>query len=370
MAKALKPVFFLVLCFSLLLPKAFAATSTPALLKAKTAAEEQGYVFDASRDEIVARAKKEGKLRVLSSLEPLKEMREAFVRKYPFVDVQVQEITGTDAHQRFLRELKAGAQTDWDVANASSDFYGEYTPLMKRIDILGMARHRALQIPTAMIDPNNRNIVAITSQFAVVAYNKSLISPEKVPVRWEDFLKQEFKGRKFVVDLRPHPYTAMMPLLGVDWVLEYCKKLAAQEPVWFRGQARVLPAIATGEYMLHAGINYHFTLSAMKKDPTGNLQFKVIEPVPVSLVDTEGVLAIAAHPYAALLWLEFEAGPEGQAIIDRYAPLKSSLYAPDSAVEKVLRGKKLSVLNWDTFHMKEKWTGQVIEAFGFPKASQ
>ena len=113
--------------------------------------------------------------------------------------------------------------------------------------------------------------------------------------------------------------------------------------------------------MLHAGINYHFTLSAMKKDPTGNLQFKVIEPVPVSLVDTEGVLAIAAHPYAALLWLEFETSPEGQAIIDRYAPLKSSLYAPDSAVEKVLRGKKLSVLNWDTFRMKEKWTGQVIE---------
>jgi ABC-type Fe3+ transport system substrate-binding protein len=349
---------------------AFSATPNSTSQGAKKEVEAQGFLFESSHDEIVARAKKEGKLRVLSSLEPLKEMREAFVRKYPFVDVQVQEITGTDAHQRFLRELKAGVQTDWDVANASSDFYGEYTPLMKRIDILGMARHRALQIPTAMIDPNNRNIVAITSQFAVVAYNKSLISPEKVPVRWEDFLKQEFKGRKFVVDLRPHPYTAMIPLLGIDWVLEYCKKLAAQEPVWFRGQARVLPAIATGEYMLHAGINYHFTLSAMKKDPTGNLQFKVIEPVPVSLVDTEGVLAIAAHPYAALLWLEFEAGPEGQAIIDRYAPLKSSLYAPDSAVEKILRGKKLSVLNWDTFHMKEKWTGQVIEAFGFPKASQ
>ena len=349
---------------------AFSATPNSTSQGAKKEAEAQGFLFESSHDEIVARAKKEGKLRVLSSLEPLKEMREAFVRKYPFVDVQVQEITGTDAHQRFLRELKAGAQTDWDVANASSDFYGEYTPLMKRIDILGMARHRALQIPTAMIDPNNRNIVAITSQFAVVAYNKSLISPEKVPVRWEDFLRQEFKGRKFVVDLRPHPYTAMIPFLGIDWVLEYCKKLAAQEPVWFRGQARVLPAIATGEYMLHAGINYHFTLSAMKKDPIGNLQFKVIEPVPVSLVDTEGVLAIAAHPYAALLWLEFEAGPEGQAIIDRYAPLKSSLYAPDSAVEKVLRGKKLSVLNWDTFHMKEKWTGQVIEAFGFPKASQ
>src|SRR5262245_50661966 len=185
---------------------AFSATPNSTSQGANKEAEAQGFPFESSHDEIVARAKKEAKLRVLSSLESLKEMREAFVRKYPFVDVQVQEITGTDAHQRFLRELKAGAQTDWDVANASSDFYGEYTPLMKENDILGMARHRALHIPTAMIDPNNRNIVAITSQFAVVAYNKNLISPEKVPARWEDFLKQEFKGRKFVVDLRPHPY--------------------------------------------------------------------------------------------------------------------------------------------------------------------
>jgi ABC-type Fe3+ transport system substrate-binding protein len=346
------------------------ASEAPELLRGKKQAEGRGYIFETGRDDIVAKAKQEGQLGVLSSLESLKEMKEAFARKYPFINVRIQEITGTDAHQRFVRELGAGAVKEWDVINASSDFYSQYTPFMKKFDILGMATNGVLAIPTGMIDPDNRNVVAVTSQFAVVAYNKSLISAEKVPQRWEDFLKPEFKGRKFVVDLRPHPYTAMIPLLGTDWVLQYCKNLAAQDPVWFRGQTRVLPAIANGEYMLHAGINYHFTLTAMKKDPTGNLQFKVIEPVPVSLVDTEGVLVAAQHPYAALLWLEFEASAEGQAIIDRFVPLKSSLYSPDSAVEKALRGKKLSVLNWDTFSMKEKWTGQVIEAFGFPKATK
>jgi hypothetical protein len=108
----------------------------------------------------------------------------------------------------------------------------------------------------------------------------------------------------------------------------------------------------------------------MKKDPTGNLQFRIIEPVPLSLVDTEGVFTNAPHPYTALLWLEFEASAQGQEIIDKFVPLKSSVYSPDSAVAKALRGKKTSVLNWDNFGMKEKWAGQVIEAFGFPKASQ
>jgi ABC-type Fe3+ transport system substrate-binding protein len=348
----------------------FSAQSNAAIGAAKNEAEASGFTFDTSHDEIVTKARKEGQLSVLSSLESLKEMRQAFVQKYPFINVRVQEATGTDTHQRIARELKAGTVKDWDVINASSDFYGEFTPFIKKFDILGMAKNGILGIPVGMIDPNNRKVVGVTSQFAVVAYNKTLISAEKVPNKWDDFLNPEFKKRKFVVDLRPHPYTAMVPLLGLDWVLQYCRKLAAQDPVWFRGQARVLPSIANGEYMLHAGINYHFTLSAMKKDPTGNLQFKIVEPVPLSLVDTEGVLINAPHPYAALLWLEFEASAQGQEIIDKVVPLKSSLYSPDSAVAKALRGKKTSVLNWDNFSMKEKWAGQVIEAFGFPKASQ
>src|SRR5262250_294750 len=80
---------------------AFGGTINSVPQIAKKEVEAQGFLFESSHDEIVVKARKEGKLRVLSSLEPLKEMREAFARKYPFLDVHVQEITGTDAHQRF-----------------------------------------------------------------------------------------------------------------------------------------------------------------------------------------------------------------------------------------------------------------------------
>ena len=49
---------------------AFAATASPSLAKAKADAEAKGYIFEASRDEILAKAKKEGKVRVLSTIEP------------------------------------------------------------------------------------------------------------------------------------------------------------------------------------------------------------------------------------------------------------------------------------------------------------
>ena len=44
---------------------ALAAQLSPSLLNAKQTAEAKGYTFFASRDEIVAKAKKEGQLRVL-----------------------------------------------------------------------------------------------------------------------------------------------------------------------------------------------------------------------------------------------------------------------------------------------------------------
>jgi len=49
---------------------ALAAQAGSALQKAKQEAEAKGYIFLSSQEEIVARAKKEGRIRVLSSQDP------------------------------------------------------------------------------------------------------------------------------------------------------------------------------------------------------------------------------------------------------------------------------------------------------------
>lgn len=87
-----------------------AASVTPTVLKAKQEAEAKGYVFATSQEEILANAKKEGKLRVMGSLDAqtLKALNEAFRKKYPFIDSQAQEIAGTDSYVRMIQEMKAG----------------------------------------------------------------------------------------------------------------------------------------------------------------------------------------------------------------------------------------------------------------------
>src|SRR5215475_1153073 len=90
--KTVASVVFLLLSI-LWITNAMAASVS--LLQAKKEAEAKGYIFFTTHEEIVAEAKKEGKLKLGSDLEPtnFKPLIEAFKQKYPFfTDVQIQEI--------------------------------------------------------------------------------------------------------------------------------------------------------------------------------------------------------------------------------------------------------------------------------------
>jgi ABC-type Fe3+ transport system substrate-binding protein len=300
-----------------------------------------------------------------------KPLISAFKRRYPFIgDVSLEGIGATEAPQRFLLELKAGRATAWDVVSVAPDFYPEYLPYLKKFDILGMAMQKVLAIPPPMIDPKNRVAVSITSSIHAIAHNRKLIPEDRVPNTWEDFLKPEFKGKKFLVDIRPIGFAAVAAGLGEEWMLDYARKIAAQDPVWIRGQSRYFPAIAAGEFSLFP-LAYHYScVRAAAKDPAASLGCKVIEPVPARIQNFVALNNAASHPYSGLLWLEFLAAPEGQKIIDEYEPFNASLYSPGSKLATLIQGKKLSVNNWETIHNAEKWQSMAVEAFGFPKASK
>ena len=365
--------FFLLGCF-VPTTNGSAAESSGALLKAKNEAEAKGFIFETSRDEIVAKAKKEGAVKVLSGLDPslYSNMMASFRKKYPFLKIEMVEISGPDSAQRFIMELKSGSRNDFDIAHASTEFYPEYIAFAKKFDLLGMAENGVLRIPPKMVDPKQRTLAAVGSAVSVVAYNKDLIPPDKVPNRWEDFLKPEFKGRKFLVDMRPHPFAAYPACpqegLGLEWMLKYARGLRDQNPIWSRGHSRALSSILAGEYAIHSGTHYQSVMRAMAKDPTGKLQFKMVEPVPVRLTALELVLASAQHPYAAMLFIEHEASAEGQDVIDKQ-DFVGSIFYPGSNMSKTIQGKKLCINGFADFHNSSKWMAMAVEAFGFPKES-
>ncbi len=348
------------------------AAPSASLLKAKQDAEAKGYIFHTSHDEIVEQAKKEGKLKVLSSQEPraIKAIAEAFEKKYPFIDVSAEEINGLETYQRILQEMKAGLANSWDVNYVAFDFYNEYLPYQKKFDMLGMAEHGVLQMGPKLVDPVNRHVVALQSNIQVIVYNKELISAAKLPDTWEGFLKPEFSGKKFALDIRPKLLAALVPIWGTEKTLVVAKKLAAQKPVWFRGEQRLMTTMLAGEVALCLGSNYKsFKLVQEKKDPKNILGFKVIEPVPARLTEAEGVLNTAAHPYAGLLWLEFQTSPEGQKILDD-VDLAASIFTPGSINEQLTHGKPLSVLAWEHYPKMGEYEKAIVKAYGFPSVDK
>jgi len=140
-----------------------------------------------------------------------------------------------------------------------------------------------------------------------------MIAVEKVPNTWEDFLRPELKGRKFLIDIRPHGMVSPVAGLGESWVKNYASRLKDQEPIWVRGYARALASMSAGEYALHQQANYQSCVEVAEKHPKKSIVCKIIEPVPVRLIELQGVTNSAANPYAALLWLEFQATPVGPA---------------------------------------------------------
>ena len=359
-------ILLLLVCYA---ANGFAAEIATDQAKAKKEAEAKGYIFLADRDEIVAKAKKEGSLRLISSMEreTAKAATASFGKKYPFIKFQIGERTGTESAQRLLLEIKSGRPTEWDLVQLTPEFGNEYNPYLMKFDIVRMAKQGILRIPAPMIDPIRRNVVGFSSRFPVISYSKNLVPPSQIPKSWEDLLKPEFKGKKFAVDIRPQELAVLVAAWGLEKTTEFARKIAQQQPIWIRGGSRAMTAIIAGEIPMMFGPNVHTVKRSQSKDPAGILQYVIVEPVPLRLTEQQAVLATSQNTHAALLWLEWLASVEGQRLLDQFEPFASSVYVSGSAVEQELRGKKLSSLSWEQEQIAPQWEAKMVEALGFPK---
>ena len=348
------------------------AADAPSAAKTKAAAPANGYTIFAKHNELVEKAKQERNLRILVNMDPatLKAATKAFNQRYPFINLHAQEITGTDMVQRNVLEIKSGRAREWDIIYPSRDLYSEYQPYLWKVDLLQMAERGVLQIPAAMIDPKNRNIVVPYTRIIASAYNKNSLSAEQLPKSWEDFLKPDFKGKKFAMDIGPRPIACLVPAWGLEKTIDFARKLAAQEPIWVRGVSRTLPSIASGEIPMMMGTLMHSVRRAELKDRTGALQHLVLEPVPVYLTSEQAILATSQNRHAAVLWLEWMASAESQKIADEQEPMGSSHLFRGGGVEQELRGKKLSWVTWEQHASMESWMAKLFEAYGFPNAQR
>jgi ABC-type Fe3+ transport system substrate-binding protein len=230
-----------------------------------------------------------------------------------------------------------------------------------------MTERGILQLPLKMVNPTGRNTMNTATMVPAAAYNKRLLSSDQAPKTWDDFLRPQYKGKKMMVETRAFALTGLVPAMGIEWVLDFARKLAAQEPVWVRGASRALTSLAAGEHPLLLGA-YYQVLTRQQRKGAPDLELILPEPVAVRDVEIFGIGRQANHLNCALLFLEYLGGPEGQKALDEFEPVKASIHSPGSKISELVRGRKVSVVGWG--EKVEEYTKRVFAAFGFPSAAK
>ena len=356
-----KPICFL--CFVLILIALFFRASVFAQDAAR---------MPASKNEILANAKKEGKL-ILSpgyDKKTIAALVKAYNKHYPFVDVSWSYVSGVTAAQRQLFEMAAG-KASLDLFSPSSDNLGDYLKqnVYKRYDFKKMAQNGVLKIMPELIDESGL-FVWLGSNVGVLAYNSTLVPANKAPSNWESCLDPQWKGR-IAVDTRPNTLSWLVPAWGEEKVLDFARKLKANEPLWVRGQTAHMPRLAAGEYPIHCSMYLHTAQRTLLGDPSLPVKVVVPNPVPITSHEPEGVYVGAKNPNAALLWIDFVASNEAQQIVDSIDPGKASFLVEGTIGQKLLKGKNVSLCDGSCRDRQSEYMERIaVSAWGLPKLGE
>jgi iron(III) transport system substrate-binding protein len=298
----MRPSLFAIVISVTLIGNAWSQTAQP-----KGAAELAKY-WGADRERMFYEgAKKEGKLVWYTSLTIYKEMAKFFEAKYPGVTVELYRAPAVNLASRILSE----AQAKRYIVDVIETTPGSLMLVRDNKLLLPYNSPHLADYPDGSKDKASGALVYTTvdrESYAGIGYNKNAIANTDVPKNFEDLLKPGLKGKIGISneEIGTRVVGAMLKEKGDGFV----KKLAGQEIKQY-----ALPALGLNELVVSGEVPLTFTavdsnirLAASRGAPVAWL--------PGDLVPTNaGSLAAflhTPHPHAALLFIDFMIGPEGQ----------------------------------------------------------
>ena len=324
--------------------------------------------FGQTYEQIVAMAKKEGKVRFATSLllsNPPRfraTFQNAFEKKYG-IPLEPDLMIGTDTREKILLEM-AGGRVSYDAVQLLPESITSY---YKAGVVAGpFDWERLFGVAPGNVSPDKRMISAGATVYCIV-YNPDLIPKERVPRTWEDLLNPYYKG-KFVLSTRPIPFISLYPLWGKKKTLDYSRALAANDPIWLSSWDPGLAGVSSGEYPMVVGIPRNDVYSLLVRDSTSKVKVVLPTELPVFDYFQSIVIKEAKYPNAALLLLGWFASPEGQKMFDTVMHRGSPLVEGNEVTQEIKKaGSKMSINSWEvTAQMIQERSKEVLEAWGFP----
>jgi iron(III) transport system substrate-binding protein len=271
--------------------------------------------------ELIAAAKKEGKLNYYTSIDlPMAErIAKAFEAKYSGVAVRVERTGAERLFQRIAQENASGIHAA-DVVNSSD---AAHFIVWKRDGVLApyvpdnVARH----YPAEHKDPDGL-FASFRLMLSVIGYNTGLVKAEQAPKSHADLLDPKWKGK--IVKAHPgYSGTILTATFEIarDLGWSFLEKLAQQNVMQVQSASDPPKKLALGERAIQADGN-EYNLIQLKERGQPVEPVYATEGTPV-IIGPNGVFKTAPNPNAARLFQNWCFTPECQQLIIDAGALRS-----------------------------------------------
>jgi iron(III) transport system substrate-binding protein len=264
---------------------------------------------------ILAGAKREGRVVWYTVAEESQQLAQEFENKYPFIKVEVVRSTVYPLLNRVLNEAAAGNYL-FDVIRHATFTIG--LPIQKGlVQVYDSAERAAF---TAGWKDKQGYWTSTDDNYFVVGYNTRQVTAAEAPKDWDDLLLPKWRGR---IGLDPDNhilYGALEQSWGRDRALAYFRRLAQQQIQFRTGNTLLSQLIVAGEYPL--GFVYAHRVELLKSQGAPMEWVSTMNPIAT----TGGPLALAAkarNPNAGKLLIDFVLSREGQLHLRKYFRIPS-----------------------------------------------
>ena len=321
----------------------------------------------ASSAELLAAAKKEGKLRVII-FSSYKKAAEVFEKKYG-IRVEGAYVGAPDILRKVSQETQAGIfaidvfATSPGPLSGLNDWTMPYKPA---------GFEKVAHVMKTL--PKEWNQVPLFNHVVGASYNKKLVPPEKAPRSIQDLLKPEYKGRiisrtpwlgsNYLVHIASfYSWFGENEEKWTDYWTKFKANVGRYEPKWGQLHAAVgLKEFSLGIFTLPYT---PFTFGRSYPD----LGYSTFREPAIWWPNMAAIHKNAPHPNAAKLFVDFLVSAEGQNIFrdEGLLPADKNVAARDS-LQKELMGVKLfdpapQIIAREVSQNGEKWKARIQKLY-------
>ncbi|MGB7947472.1 MAG: extracellular solute-binding protein [Candidatus Binatia bacterium] len=294
------------------------------------------HSFAQTEEQLIAGAKKEGKLVVYASATApqLQMYFAAFNKRYPFIKTEFFR-TGK---QKLVSRILFENQAKQHIADVIHTSVIETDIVKKRGALSRYVPYQAASYPSEYKDPEGYWTSAYASG-TLLGFNSSLVKRAEAPKSYDDLLNPRWKNALAIDANKIEWFAMLLKLKGRPFI----EKLAAQSPSVRDGNTLVLQLLAAGEFPVAAGV-YEYSIEALK-EKGAPVDWIGLEPV-ITYTVAVSLPAQPPRPFAAKLFIEWLLSKEGQEVINQYGrvPIRDDI---ESRYGKILKQHKLLMTDVD-----------------------